>query len=678
MTNPLLAEFATPYESAPFHLIKTEHFLPAVKEAIQWAKSDIEKIKSESLPTFENTIEALDRSGKKLGIISAIFFNLNSAETNDEIQKLAREISPLLTEHSNDILLDQDLFQRVAQVFESKNSIMLNPEQTTLLEKTYKSFVRNGAKLNPKDADQLRKIDQQLAQLSLKFGENVLAETNKYVFFVEKEEDLEGLPDGIKEAAAQIAEEKGQPGKWAFTLDYPSYIPAMTYAKNRELRKTLFLAYNTKSSKGDDLDNQEVIKTILQLRHDRANLLGYASHAAFVLEERMAKSPQTVMEFLESLLEKAKPKAEADVQEVADFAKKSDGMERLERWDFGYYSELLKKEKYALDDELLRPYFQLEYVIDGVFQTAGKLYGLTFMPNPEIPVYHPDVTAYEVKDRNGKFLSVFYADFFPRSGKRNGAWMTSFRGQNMEKSVDHRPHISIVCNFTKPTKSKPSLLTFNEVTTLFHEFGHALHGMLARGAYESLSGTSVFWDFVELPSQIFENWCYEKECLDLFAKHYQTGQKIPADLIEKIKNAANFQQGYLTVRQLSFGLLDMAYHSQDPKAIQDIRSFEEEVMKKTDLLPKVPGTMVSTSFSHIFQGGYSSGYYSYKWAEVLDADAFELFLEKGVFDQETARLFETHVLSAGGSEHPSILYRRFRGRDPKPEALLRRSGLISG
>ena len=677
MTNPLLAEFATPFESAPFHLIKTEHFLPAVKEAIQWAKSDIEKIKSESLPTFENTIEALDRSGKKLGIISAIFFNLNSAETNDEIQKLAREISPLLTEHANDILLDQDLFQRVAQVFESKNSLQLSPEQATLLEKTYKSFVRNGAKLNPDDAAKLRKIDQQLAQLSLKFGENVLTETNKYVFFIEKEEDLEGLPEGIKEGAAQIAEEKGQTGKWAFTLDYPSYIPAMTYAKNRELRKTLFLAYNTKSSKGDDLDNQEVIKTILQLRHDRANLLGYVSHAAFVLEERMAKSPQIVMEFLESLLEKAKPKAEADVREVADFAKKLDDLERLERWDFGYYSELLKKDKYALDDELLRPYFQLEHVVNGAFLTAGKLYGLSFIPNPEIPVYHPDVTAYEVKDRNGKFLSVFYADFFPRSGKRNGAWMTSFRGQNMEKAIDNRPHISIVCNFTKPTKSKPSLLTFNEVTTLFHEFGHALHGMLARGTYESLSGTSVFWDFVELPSQIFENWCYEKECLDLFAKHYQTGEKIPANLIEKIKNAANFQQGYLTVRQLSFGLLDMAYHSQDPKAIQDIRSFEEEVMKKTDLLPKVPGTMVSTSFSHIFQGGYSSGYYSYKWAEVLDADAFELFLEKGVFDQETAHSFETHVLSAGGSEHPSILYKRFRGRDPKPEALLRRSGLIS-
>lgn len=676
MTNPLLAEFATPFESAPFHLIKTEHFLPAVTEAIDIAKGEIEKIKSESLPTFENTIEKLDRSGKKLGVISAIFFNLNSAETNDEIQKLAREISPLLTAHSNDILLDQELFQRVAQVFEEKEKLNLNPEQITLLEKTYKSFVRNGAKLSSEDGEKLRQIDQQLAQLSLKFGENVLAETNKYVYFVENEADLDGLPDGIKEAAAQIAEEKGQAGKWAFTLDYPSYIPAMTYAKNRELRKTLFMAYNTKSSKGDDLDNKETIKNQLLLRHQRANLLGYASHADFVLEERMAKSPEKVLEFLESFLQKAKPKAEADVREVADFAKKLDGLESIERWDFAYYSELLKKEKYALDDELLRPYFQLESVIQGVFQTSGKLFGITFHPNADIPVYHPDVTAYEVKDRNGKHLAVFYADFFPRAGKRNGAWMTSFRGQNIENGEDHRPHISIVCNFTKPTKSKPSLLTFNEVTTLFHEFGHALHGMLARGTYESLSGTSVFWDFVELPSQIFENWCYEKECLDLFAKHYQTGEKIPGELIDKIKNAANFQQGYMTMRQISFGLLDMAYHSKNPEAIEDIRAFEEEVMKKTDLLPKVAGTMVSTSFSHIFQGGYSSGYYSYKWAEVLDADAFELFLEKGVFDSETALSFEEHVLSAGGSEHPSVLYKRFRGRDPKPDALLKRSGLI--
>jgi peptidyl-dipeptidase Dcp len=675
MTNPLLADFATPFESAPFHLIKNEHFLPAVNEAIRLARQDISKIKSELVPSFENTIEALDRSGQKLGVIASVFFNLNSAETNEEIQRLAREISPLLTTHSNDILLDQELFRRVAQVFESKSNLNLSPEQSTLLEKTYKSFVRNGAKLDASDADKLRKIDQQLAELSLKFGENVLAETNKFVHLIENESELDGLPEGIKEAAAQIAEEKGQPGKWAFTLDYPSYIPAMTYAKNRELRRKLYLAYNTKSAKGDELDNQEIIKNILKHRHDRANLLGYPSHASFVLEERMAQSPQNVMEFLESLLQKAKPKAVEDVREVADYAKALDGLDQLERWDFAYYSELLKKEKYALDDEVLRPYFQLEQVIDGVFQTAGKLFGISFSPNPDIPVYHSEVTAYEVKDRHGKHLAVFFADFFPRPGKRNGAWMTSFRGQKVENGSDHRPHISIVCNFTKPTKSKPSLLTFNEVTTLFHEFGHALHGILANGTYESLSGTSVFWDFVELPSQIFENWCYEKECLDLFAKHYQTGEKIPVELIEKIKASANFQQGYMTMRQLSFGLMDMAYHSQDSSSITDIRAFEEAVMSRTDLLPKVTETMASTSFSHIFQGGYSAGYYSYKWAEVLDADAFELFLEKGVFDQETAQSFQKHVLSAGGSEHPSILYRRFRGRDPKPDALLKRSGL---
>jgi peptidyl-dipeptidase Dcp len=676
MTNPLLADFTSPFETAPFHLITNDHFLPAIKAAISLAKGDIEKIKTEPQPTFENTIEALDRSGKKLNLISAIFFNLNSAETNDEIQKLAREISPLLTEYSNDILLDQVLFQRVAQVFSEKENLKLSPEQTTLLEKTYKSFVRNGANLNSEDAEQLRKIDQELAQLSLKFGENVLAETNKYVLFIENEAELDGLPEGIKEAAAQIAAEKGQPEKWAFTLDFPSYVPALTYAKNQELRKTLFMAYNTKSAKGDELDNQETIQKILSLRHQRANLLGYDSHADFVLEERMAKSPTAVLDFLESLLEKAKPKAEKEVQEVADFAKKLDGLDQLNRWDFGYYSELLKKEKYALDDELLRPYFKLENVINGVFLTAGKLFGITFHPNSEIPVYHPEVTAYEVKDREGKHLAVFYADFFPRAGKRNGAWMTSFRGQNTLDGLDLRPHISIVCNFTKPTKTKPSLLTFNEVTTLFHEFGHALHGMLARGTYESLTGTSVFWDFVELPSQIFENWCYEKECLDLFAKHYETGEKIPEDLIGKIKNAANYQQGYMTMRQISFALLDMAYHSQDPSTITSIGEFEEQVMRKTDLLPKVPGTMASTSFSHIFQGGYSSGYYSYKWAEVLDADAFEMFLENGVFDSKTASSFEKNILSAGGTEHPSVLYRRFRGRDPKPEALLKRSGLV--
>ncbi len=676
MNNPLLDKFEAPFETAPFNQIKTEHFLPAIQKSIELAKDEVKAIKASPLPTFENTIEALDRAGEKLGVIAGIFFNLNSAETNEEIQKLAREISPLLTEHSNDILLDKELFERVEQVHSQKEQLNLSPEQETLLSKTYKSFVRNGANLNEEDSQKLRKIDQELAQFSLKFGEHVLAETNRYVRFVENESEVEGLPESIKEAAAQTAEEKGKAGQWAFTLDYPSYVPALTYLKNRELRKELFIAYNTKSSKGDELDNKSVIKDILQLRYERAKLLGYQSHAHFVLEERMAKTPKEVLDFLENLLEKAKPKAKEDVSEVAAFAKKLDGIERLERWDFAYYSEMLKKEKYELDDELLRPYFQLEKVVDGVFQTAGKLYGIQFTPNKDIPVYHSDVTAYEVKERDGKHLAVFYADFFPRAGKRNGAWMTSYKGQYQLEGKDHRPHVSIVCNFTKPTKTKPSLLTFNEVTTLFHEFGHALHGMLAKSNYSSLSGTSVYWDFVELPSQIFENWCYEKECLDLFAVHFETGEKIPQELIDRIKKAANFQQGYQTVRQISFGLLDMAYHHQDPSKIEDIASFEKHVMEKTDLLPKVPNTLMSTAFSHIFQGGYSAGYYSYKWAEVLDADAFELFLEKGVFDPETAESFAKNILSAGGTEHPSKLYKRFRGREPKADALLKRAGLI--
>jgi peptidyl-dipeptidase Dcp len=678
MSNPLLTAFSTPFSTAPFTEILPSHFQPAFIESIAEAKKEIEAIKLVTLPTFENTVEALEKSGKQLGIISSIFFNLNSAETNDEIQKLAREISPLLTAHANDILLDQELFQRISQVFEQREHLSLTAEQTTLLEKTYKSFVRNGAQLEKIDADTLRKIDQELAQLSLQFGEHVLAETNKFVHLVDNLTELEGLPQGALDAAAQLAEERGYSNRWAFTLDYPSYIPVMTYAKNRALRKTLFMAFNTKGAKGDDLDNQEIIRQIVTLKQQRAKLLGYKSHAHFTLEERMAKSPATVLEFLQSLLEKAKPKAQLEVKEVAELAKNLDQLSVLEKWDFAYYSELLKKEKYALDEELLRPYFSLENVISGVFSTASRLFGLRFVANSEIPVYHPEVTAYEVYDRENRFLSVFYADFFPRPGKRNGAWMTSYRGQFKEGNVDHRPHVSIVCNFTKPTKTRPSLLTFNEVTTLFHEFGHALHGMLARGVYESLSGTSVFWDFVELPSQIFENWCYEKECLDLFAHHYQTGEAIPADLVEKIKKAANFQQGYMTLRQLSFALLDMAYHSQDPDQIRDIKAFENEILKETELLPSVEVTRISTSFSHIFQGGYAAGYYSYKWAEVLDADAFELFLEKGVFDTETSVSFEKNILSAGGSEHPSLLYARFRGRDPKPDALLKRSGLVLG
>ena len=678
MSNPLLSAFHTPFTTAPFTEISPNHFQPAFIAAIAAAKKEIEAIKTLPLPSFENTVEALEKSGKHLSVISSIFFNLNSAETNDEIQKLAREISPLLTDYANDILLDQELFQRISQVFEQRAQLSLSPEQTTLLEKTYKSFVRNGAQLGESDAATLRKLDQELAQLSLQFGEHVLAETNKFVHFVDQMSELEGLPQGALEAAAQLAAEKGQEGQWAFTLDYPSYIPVMTYAQSRDLRKTLFMAFNTKCAKGDALDNQEIVRQLVTLKQQRAKLLGYESHAHFTLEERMAKSPETVFEFLNSLLEKAKPKAALDVQEVAELAKKLDQLEVLEKWDFAYYSELLKKEKYALDEEELRPYFSLENVISGVFATASRLFGLSFVANSEIQVYHPEVTAYEVYDRDNQFLSVFYADFFPRPGKRNGAWMTSYRGQFKEGTKDHRPHISIVCNFTKPTKTSPSLLTFNEVTTLFHEFGHALHGMLARGVYESLSGTSVFWDFVELPSQIFENWCYEKECLDLFAKHYQTGEIIPAVLVEKIKKAANFQQGYMTLRQLSFALLDMAYHSQDPSQIGEIKAFEKEILKATELLPSVEATRISTSFSHIFQGGYAAGYYSYKWAEVLDADAFELFQEKGVFNAETSLSFEKNILSAGGSEHPSLLYARFRGREPKPDALLKRSGLVVG
>lgn len=674
--NPLLLSFETPFETAPFHLIHEDHYLPAIEEAIQIAKREISQIKEEALPDFENTIVALERAGERLNTISAIFFNINSAETNDRMQALARQISPLLTAHSNDVLLDEALFQRIQQVYETRKELTLSEEQKTLLDKSYKAFVRNGAKLNPEQKARLRQIDQDLSQLGLKFGENVLAETNKFELVIENETDLAGLPQAIVEAAAQSAEEKGKKGKWLFTLAFPSYIPFMTYAENRELRERLFHAYNTKCCKGDELDNRQHILDMLRLKHERAQLLGYSTFADFVLEERMAKTAGQVRSFLLDLLDKAAPKAKQEIVELAEFANKLDGLERLEKWDFAFYSEKLKKERFAIDDELLRPYFKLENVIEGVFKTAEQLFNITFEENTAIPKYHPEVTTYEVKDSAGKHLAIFYADFFPRPGKRNGAWMTSYKGQKIVNGIDHRPHVSIVCNFTKPTKTKPSLLTFNEVKTLFHEFGHALHGMLAKGNYESLSGTSVFWDFVELPSQIFENWCYEKECLALFAKHYETGEVIPESFIEKIKQAANFQQGYQTVRQISFGLLDMDYHGTLPDEIGDISSFENKSTERTQLLPEVPGTLVSTSFSHIFQGGYSAGYYSYKWAEVLDADAFALFQEKGVFDRETAALFQEHILSAGGSEHPSVLYRRFRRRDPEPEALLKRIGLV--
>ena len=675
--NILLKKFNTPYNSAPFSKIKNDDFLPAFKQAIEDAKAEIDIIANNSeAATFENTIEALEFSGEQLDRISSIFFNLNSAETNDTIQKIAQEVSPLLSEFSNDITLNEALFKRIKSVFDAKDSLKLNTEQHTLLDKKYKSFSRNGANLPEDKKLILRKIDKELSQLKLKFGENVLAETNKFEMLITDEKELSGLPEGTIEAAKQLAESKEKEG-WLFTLDYPSYIPFVTYADNRELRKQITLAAGSKGFHNDALDNQDIVLKIAKLRHERANLLGYKTHAHFVLEERMAKTPEKVENFLNELLEKAKPAAEREFVNLQNFAKELNGIEQLEKWDSAYYSEKLKQKLYNLDDELLKPYFKLENVINGAFTVANKLFDLSFEEIKDVDKYHKDVLTYKVVNSNGDLISLFYADFFPRPGKRNGAWMTSYKPQFIKNGVNDRPHISIVCNFTKPTKSKPSLLTFNEVTTLFHEFGHALHGMLANTTYPSLSGTSVYWDFVELPSQILENWCYEKDALKLFATHYKTGDVIPMDLVEKIKESATFHQGMQTLRQISFGLLDMSWHGQDPSNINNVKSHEVEAFKNTTLYPEVAENCMSTSFSHIFQGGYSSGYYSYKWAEVLDADAFEYFKETGVFNKEIASKFKEHILSQGGTEDPMTLYKRFRGQEPRPEALLKRAGLIN-
>lgn len=677
MTNILLQKFSTPFETVPFDKISPHDYLPALKEAITIAKKRIEDIKTnKETETFSNVVEALENSSPELDLISGIFFNLHSAETNDDIQKYAKEISPLLTEFGNDVSMDEVLFAKIKKVWDNKEKFNLDQEQLMLLEKNYKSFVRNGALLNEADKNKLREISKELSTLGLHFGDNVLKETNDYMLVIEKKEDLEGLPEDVVEAAALTAKEKGKDGKWVFTLQYPSVIPFLTYAKNRELRKELFLANSTKGFHGDATDNQEIVKKIAQLRFEKARLLGYESHAHFVLEERMASNPKTVQTFIENIVNHATPAAQKETEELKEYAKKIDGITDYSKWDNMYYAEKLKNEKFQISDEMLRPYFKLEKVIDGVFQVATKLYGLTFKLRNDIPVYHQDVKTYEVLDEKNNHIAVFYADFHPRAGKRNGAWMTSFRGQKVVNGVNVRPHIAIVCNFTKPTPTKPSLLGFDEVTTLFHEFGHALHGMLANTKYESLSGTNVYWDFVELPSQIMENWAYEKECLDLFAEHYQSGEKIPADLIKKIKDSSSFLEGRATLRQLSFASVDMGWHSADPSSIKDIEKFESDITAKMDFLPSVKGTSISTAFSHIFAGGYSAGYYSYKWAEVLDADAFEFFKQKGIFNREVADRFKNNVLSQGGSIHPMKLYIAFRGQEPNPDALLRRAGLL--
>ena len=675
MANPLLEKFETPFESAPFSKIKNEDYKPAFIQAIEEAKAEIDAITANpEAPTFANTIEAMELSGEKLGRISSIFFNLNSAETNDEIQEIAQEVSPLLSEFGNDVRLNQDLFERIKVVYNQKDSLNLTDEQAYLLEKKYKGFSRNGANLNEEDKNKLREIDKQLSMLSLQFGQNVLAETNAYELIITDENDLKGLPQYAIDQAKADAEQKNHEG-WLITLQAPSYIPFMQYADNRELRVKLFRANGVKAYQNNEFNNEENVKNIVKLRHERAKILGYKTHADYVLEERMAKTPTTVLDFLNDLLTKAKPFAEKEIEELTAFAKETDGIETLQRWDHAYYAEKLKQKKFSLSDEELKPYFQLENVIQGAFDVATKLYGITFKEIHNIDKYNDEVTTYEVLDKNGAFLSLLYADFFPRAGKRPGAWMTSYREASNVNGNTKRPHVSIVCNFTKPTKDTPSLLTFQEVTTLFHEFGHALHGMLPNTTYESLSGTNVYWDFVELPSQFYENFCYEPEALKLFAKHYQTGEIIPQELIEKVKASSSFMEGYQTVRQLSFGLLDMAYHANDLAEINDLQQFEKETFKQTELYPEIDKNMMSTSFSHIFQGGYSSGYYSYKWAEVLDADAFAFFQETGIFNPETAQKFYK-LLSSGGTVEPMKLYEEFRGHKPTADALLKRAGLI--
>jgi len=671
--NPLLEDFNT----APFSKIKVEHFKPAFLKAIDMAKAEIDSIvKNEEAPTFQNTTEALDYTGEKLSRISSIFFNLNAAETSKEIQELAKELSPLLTEFKNDMILNEALFARVKSVYDTRENLELTPEQDMLLDKQYKSFARNGANLNEEAKQELRKLDTELAKLSLQFGENVLAETNAFELYLTNEKDLKGLPESVVEAAAMLAKQKEKEG-WIFTLDYPSYIPFMTYADDRDLRKKMALAFGRKGFQDNENNNEQIVLEIVKLRKQRASLLGYKTHAHFVLEERMAEEPKKVNEFLEDLLVKAKPVAKKEFSDLETFAKDLDGIDQLQKWDSAYYSEKLKKKLFDLDQELLKPYFQLEKAIDGMFAIAQKLYGLSFEEVTDIETYHPEVKTYKVADEKGNDIAVFYTDFHPREGKRSGAWMTSYKPQKMLNGVNERPHVSIVCNFTKPTETKPSLLTFNEVTTLFHEFGHALHGMLANTTYSSLSGTSVSWDFVELPSQVLENWCYQKEALELFATHYKTGEMIPMEYVEKIKASSNFLEGMQTLRQLSFGMLDMQWHNhKNPEELTSVKEFETLAFEPSKLYPEVAENCMSTAFSHIFQGGYSAGYYSYKWAEVLDADAFEYFLDEGIFNKEVATKFKDNVLSKGGTEKPMDLYVKFRGKEPNSDALLRRAGLL--
>ncbi|WP_139422871.1 M3 family metallopeptidase [Chryseobacterium mulctrae] len=688
--NILTEKFSTPYHSAPFNQIKNEDYLPAFKELIQKSEEEINAIVNDpEEPTFENTIEALSFSGEQLDVASNIFFNLNSAETSDELQQIAQEVSPILTEYSSKISQNEALFNKIKKVYDEKEKYNLNEEQQMLLNETYKGFVRSGALLNEEDKEKLKKISMDLSLKSLQFGQNVLASTNNYFKHITNKEDLAGIPEAILEQYAEEAKERNLDG-YVLTLQYPSYIPLMTYAENRELRKEIALANGKKSFDGGEFDNQNLIKELLNLKQQKAELLGYATYADYVLEERMAKSPTKVIDFLNELLTKAKPYAEKEIEELKALAK-ADGIDEMQGYDHAFYAEKLRKAKYDLNDEELKPYFPLEQVQEAVFGLSKQLFGLTFEERNDIPKYHEDVKVYEVKEvfdsaqtdnqepstdnqqPSTSYKALLYVDYFPRKGKRAGAWMTSYKNQYIKDGENSRPHISIVCNFSKPTKDTPSLLTFQEVTTLFHEFGHALHGMLANTQYPNLSGTSVKWDFVELPSQFLENFCYEPEFLKTFAKHYKTGEILPDEKIEKIAQSKNFMEGYQTLRQIGFGLLDMNYHKKVGELEhKSVKEFEDNYTKATQLYPANPETAMSPSFSHIFQGGYSAGYYSYKWAEVLDADAFQYFKENGIFNPEIAAKYKI-LLSSGGTKDPMELYKNFRGSEPKVESLLKRA-----
>ena len=675
MENPLLKESSAPFGAPEFDKIKNEHYLPAFEAGIAEAKAEIDAIvANQEEPTFENTIEAMEVSGQTLNNVAGIFFNLMEADTNDEMQQIAEKVSPMLTEYSMYVSLNPELFQRVKAVYEKKDELGLAPDQMKLLEDNYKSFVRGGANLSDEDKALYSKWSEELSLITLQFSKNVLAATNAYVLNITDSTQLGGLPEFVKTMAAETAAEKGLEG-WAFTLDAPSYSPFLKYSTERDLRKQIWTAYNTRAIGGEN-DNTEIVKKIVDLRIKIANILGYETYADYALEERMAKNKLTVNDFIKNLLEPSMEFAKKDVADVYAFAKKN-GFEdsQLQSWDFSYWSEKYQQAEYSLSAEELKPYFQLESCIDAVLGLATRLYGITFTELDNVPVYHPDVKVYEVNDADGRHLALFYADFFPRASKRGGAWMTEFRGQSIRDGVEYRPFISTVMNFTKPTADTPALITHDELVTFLHEFGHALHGIFAEGRYGSLTGTNVSRDFVELPSQIMENWAFEPEYLNSFAKHYQTGEPIPAELIEKVVAAKNYLAGYAQVRQLHFGYLDMAWHSLTELPAESAVEFEQKVLAPYAVMPTVEGSAFSTSFSHIFSGGYSAGYYSYKWAEVLEADAFSLFKEKGIFNTEVSHSFRKNILSMGGTEDAAVIYRNFRGHDPEPQALMEKLGL---